>query len=561
MCAPAVDSSVGVAINGDVIQSGGAFTTNGTSNSGTSVTIIQNGDINVTGGNFSISRGSQGGTGKAEWHVNGDFSMTNAATQNSNPSGGKFIFTGSEVHNLTLGSGNTLTALPIEVDSGSTLNLGASELLGSGIFTLNAGAAFGSGHPEGINGNLKNTGTRTLSTEASYIFNGTAAQITGDMLPDEVQNLIMDNSEGITLSKSVTVNGIMEIRKAGFSIGNYILNYGQGAALMYSGTTALTTSDNEFPSQSGPENIIIDNSSSSGITLHANRTITGNLFLSGKFRLENNNFTAATADKEGSNDYVVTNGIGFLTLLDIGAAETLFPIGTTSYAPVWIANNGVADNISITVEPDNNTLPEGGRVRVKWTLAEGTIGGGDYTLRFGWLTQLEDLKFRQNRQANAGIFLLGSDTTEAGTGSYVTQFANLPYTVSRGGITSLGSFGVGKFGEITVDVNELKVLPSEFSLSQNYPNPFNPSTQINYSVPKNSFITLKVYNLLGELVMTLFEGFKQQGNYTAIFDANGLSSGIYIYRMMAENPESGLPAGKAGSGQIFTDTKKTILLK
>jgi hypothetical protein len=277
--------------------------------------------------------------------------------------------------------------------------------------------------------------------------------------------------------------------------------------------------------------------------------------------LENNNFTAATADKEGTNDYVVTNGIGSLTLLDIGATETLFPIGTTSYAPVWVANNGVVDNISITVEPDNNTLPEGGRVKVKWTLAEGTIGGGDYTLKFGWLTQLEETKFRQNRQANAGIFLLGSDTTEAGTGSYVTQFANLPYTVSRGGITSLGSFGVGKFGEITVDVNELKVLPSEFSLSQNYPNPFNPITQINYSVLKNSFITLKVYNLLGEEVTTLFEGFKLQGNYTAIFDAKGLSSGIYLYRMTAENPESGLPAGKAGSGQVFTDTKKIILLK
>ncbi|HVO72665.1 MAG TPA: family 43 glycosylhydrolase [Ignavibacteriaceae bacterium] len=546
MCSPAIDSSVVVEINGDIIQSGGSFTTNGSNNSGSSIKVVQNGSINVSGGNFSISRGTQGGTGKAEWYIGGDFTMANATTENSNPSGGKFIFNGSQEHNLTLGSGNTLTALPIEVDSGSTLNFGTSELKGSGIFILDAGAAFGSGHPDGINGNLKNTGTKTLSIKAGYSFNGTVAQITGSMMPDEVQNLTMDNSAGITLSKSLTVNGIMEIKKAGFSVGTYSLTYGQGAGLKYSGTAAFTTSDNEFPASNGPENVFIMNPSSSGITLHASRTITGKLFLSGKFRLEDNNFTAAEADKEGSSAFIVTSGSGSFTLLNIGAAETLFPIGTTSYAPVWVTNNGAADNITIRVESDNNTLPEGGRVRAKWIMTEGTIGGGNYTLKFGWAAQLEDSKFRQNRLANAGIFLLASDTAEAGTGGYTTQFDTIPYSVSRGGITSLGTFGVGKFGEISVDVNQMKKLPTEFRLSQNYPNPFNPTTQINYSVPKSSFITLKVYNVLGEEVRTLFEGFKQRGNYRAIFDAKGLSSGIYIYQMRSEN---------------FVDTKKTILLK
>jgi xylan 1,4-beta-xylosidase len=531
-----------ITINGGINVEAGQFASNGSSSTA-EITVDSYGNVNVTGGNFSVSRGS-GPT--VEWNLFGDFSMSNATTQNSNPAGAKFIFTGKGERNLTLGGGNTLTALPIEVDSGTALNMGTSELQGSGIFLLNAGATLLSGHPDGIDGNIKNTGTRTLNSQAGYGFNGTSAQVTGNLLPDEVENLIMDNNAGVTLSKSVTVNGILDIKQTGLSIGSYELIYGPGSALRYSGTTAMSTSDSEFPEEGGPENVIIANSSSSGITLHANRTITGNLHLSRKFRLADYNFTAASTDIESSYSYVYTNGTGSLTILNVGAAETLFPIGLATYAPVWITNNGTVDDISARVESDTKSLPDGGRVRAKWILGEGTAGGGDYTLKFGWLTQLEDSKFRQDKPANAGIFLLASDTTEAGTSSYTTQFDTLPYTVSRGGITTLGSFGVGKFGQISVDVKSPKNLPSEFRLSQSYPNPFNSTTRINYSVPKNSYITLKVYNLLGEEVTTLFEGFKQLGNYTAMFDASGLSSGMYFYRMTAEN---------------FTDTKKTILLK
>jgi alpha-L-fucosidase 2 len=89
-------------------------------------------------------------------------------------------------------------------------------------------------------------------------------------------------------------------------------------------------------------------------------------------------------------------------------------------------------------------------------------------------------------------------------------------------------------------------IPQSYSLEQNYPNPFNPLTKIIYFVPKKSHITLKVYNLLGQEVASLFEGIQQAGNYTATFDGSGLSSGLYLYRMTAEN---------------FTDAKKAVLLK
>ena len=101
-------------------------------------------------------------------------------------------------------------------------------------------------------------------------------------------------------------------------------------------------------------------------------------------------------------------------------------------------------------------------------------------------------------------------------------------------------------GSITgVSKNELTI-PRNYSLSQNYPNPFNPSTTIEYSIPKSSFVSLKVYDVLGREVVTLVDEEKSQGNYLVVFNAKGLSSGIYFYRMQAEN---------------FVEIKKLILMK
>ena len=90
--------------------------------------------------------------------------------------------------------------------------------------------------------------------------------------------------------------------------------------------------------------------------------------------------------------------------------------------------------------------------------------------------------------------------------------------------------------------------PKEFSLSQNYPNPFNPSTVINYSIPQNSFVTLKVYDMSGKEVAVLVNGQTAPGNYSVNFNANAynLSSGIYFYKIVA------------GS---FVNVKKLTLIK
>ncbi len=102
-----------------------------------------------------------------------------------------------------------------------------------------------------------------------------------------------------------------------------------------------------------------------------------------------------------------------------------------------------------------------------------------------------------------------------------------------------------------VGVFDPQIKPESYSLSQNYPNPFNPTTQINYSLPKQSIVELKIYDILGREVASLFKGEQQAGRYTLEWNGNNnfgskVASGIYIYRIVA---------GK------FIQSKKMMLLK
>ncbi len=72
--------------------------------------------------------------------------------------------------------------------------------------------------------------------------------------------------------------------------------------------------------------------------------------------------------------------------------------------------------------------------------------------------------------------------------------------------------------------------PLNFQLAQNYPNPFNPGTTIKYSIAKASFVTIKIYNILGEEVATLVNE-KPAGYYQIKFDASNLASGVYFYTL------------------------------
>jgi hypothetical protein len=99
---------------------------------------------------------------------------------------------------------------------------------------------------------------------------------------------------------------------------------------------------------------------------------------------------------------------------------------------------------------------------------------------------------------------------------------------------------------VTTGIAGNKNTPTKFELSQNYPNPFNPTTTINFSVPASSFVTIKVYDILGREIASLVNEQKAAGSYDVQFNGNNLSSGVYLYRM------------QAGS---FVQTRKLMLMK
>lgn len=103
-----------------------------------------------------------------------------------------------------------------------------------------------------------------------------------------------------------------------------------------------------------------------------------------------------------------------------------------------------------------------------------------------------------------------------------------------------GSYEYSNMVEVEVKV------PNRFDLSQNYPNPFNPTTTIIYEIAKETIVSLKVYDVIGNEVVTLVNETKPAGTYEVIFDATNLSNGVYLYKIQAGN---------------FTATKKLILMK
>lgn len=191
--------------------------------------------------------------------------------------------------------------------------------------------------------------------------------------------------------------------------------------------------------------------------------------------------------------------------------------------------------------------------------APGCSGNGCHTLVAGIVTAqaLDNLQVQ--------ISVSGTSSSVAGelvdaNGNVVAvenSTGNNPFTLTA---PSAGTYIVNAgfknpsrdWGTTTIDVGLTDVgdgvseVISTYKLNNNFPNPFNPSTQISYQIPSVSFVTLKIYGLAGNEVATLVNEEKSSGRYSVDFNATGLSSGIYFYKLTAGN---------------FVETKKMILMK
>jgi len=174
------------------------------------------------------------------------------------------------------------------------------------------------------------------------------------------------------------------------------------------------------------------------------------------------------------------------------------------------------------------------------------VSGTDVTLNWSTATETNNNGFEVQRKLENDFvtigFVKGYGTT--------TEVQNYSFTDSK---LSVGNYSYrlkqidfdGSF-EYSSVVNVDLTAPTVFALEQNFPNPFNPSTMISYSIPQNSFVTLKVYDIIGNEVATLVNQTQSAGKYDVRFDASSLSNGVYLYSIKTDN---------------FTSTKKMILMK
>jgi len=114
-----------------------------------------------------------------------------------------------------------------------------------------------------------------------------------------------------------------------------------------------------------------------------------------------------------------------------------------------------------------------------------------------------------------------------------------------GGVEIRGNLGPGS--AVITEVQQLSnTFPESFSLGQNYPNPFNPTTTIDFEVKKSGLVSLRIFNLLGQEVATLVNEIRPAGTYRVSFNAGSLTTGVYFYRLTADN---------------FTQTKRMLLIR
>ena len=171
-------------------------------------------------------------------------------------------------------------------------------------------------------------------------------------------------------------------------------------------------------------------------------------------------------------------------------------------------------------------------VPVELTSFTATAGAKSITLNWKTSTETNNRGFEvQRKTSNSGwtdISFVNGNGTSTQSHEYSYTDNNLEsgkYSYRLKQVDMDGSFEYSKVVEANIDA------PAKFELAQNYPNPFNPTTKIDFSVPSNSNVKLTVYNVLGQQVSVLVNGFMKSGNHTVDFNAAGLNSGLYFYKL------------------------------
>lgn len=405
--------------------------------------------------------------------------------------------------------------------AGITLSLGGHNSIDGNLIGTNIWSSTGYGNNQGITieGSSYNviTGNTIAGNQQFGIFIGGAS-------PDDFSewNIVSNNFFGIDIFGEIIPNG---------------------TGIVITNSTKSTEIDSNF----------ISGNDQNGILIYAYDDISET-----RSHIITSNYIGLTP---GLNAAPNNNGISI-----VGNVKSVL-IGTNVnniYKPNNIAGNlnaGIAVNSGYGFSPDSiilrkNIIKQNGVTNL---IVDPLCNSGiqpPFGLSMNWntLAGIHDLPnvlidiYRASRfeGPTSAYEWLGSTMTETnGVFSFVINDPTVEAVSVTATTSSMGTSSFAYF-QIVTNVKSENELPTEFLLEQNYPNPFNPSTMISWQAPVSNYTTLKVYDVLGNEVATLVNEYKQAGNYEVEFNAKGLSSGVYFYRMV-----SGL----------FTNTKKLLLTK
>ncbi|MFN3427415.1 MAG: T9SS type A sorting domain-containing protein [Candidatus Thermochlorobacter sp.] len=595
-----INGATGTANSGDT-PAQTAITVNGnlTKQSATAFTSLSGNPISVAGSYTNTA-------GNATY--NGGLTVSGNATVTVGDIGGSVTISGGT---LTMNGGS------FNVSGGTlTLNNGTSNTINGSltspvfnnlVFNIGTGSVTlgGSVSSVQVRGNftLIDAGTGSSGmTNGRVIMNGSAAQSVLGSGSSPIENFEIDNSAGVTLSRSLRARNILYLTDGRLNTGTNVMSAaatsGGGPSSYVNGSLVLGGTGASYPKNyvvgdgsvyrplqitTGPnattlQRVRLVNSS----PLSAGATPGSPLVSISAFRyweLTNEDATAAgtQAGDQVILGYVlnpVDDGINSLSPYPLRVAARSAPLAGafSEYSGTDVTSflgvRGVQSNTSLTsglrfytlgsINTSDAPLP------VELISFTATSSRAGVVLNWATASERESAGFIINRR------ILSAGQTEW---QKLDDYTRNPALVSKNStngaqyaFTDVSDLPAGAIVEYRLDevsfngviecLREVRVetrfatVVSDFVLEQNYPNPFNPTTNIPYQLKERSKVTLEVYNALGQKVASLVDAVQERGNYAAMFNATTLASGMYFYRLKAQ-----------GGTQTFVQTKKMMLVK
>jgi Secretion system C-terminal sorting domain len=500
-------SPITITINGDVIVNNAALMSVTSSGSPLVYTINQSGSISINGTGQLYVCGTSNTGAYVTWNVTGDISAVSGTELRSSNTISRWTFNSGSTQDVNIGATNVVTSGVIfEVANGSTVQLNSSFNIGRLVLT---------------SGKIISTSTNQLTITSTNSLSGgsSTAYVEGPM--SHQYNIV----GAATFSYPIAKDGIY--RPVTLSLTQSSTTTSTYTAEVFNSTPPANTLPGTLDKVSSVRYYKITESGG------------GSAFTAGGITLSydaddgvNDATNLRVAEDDGSGNWA-----------DLGGTGSASPTGTISSTSTFttvgdfvLANNNGGSNplpielSSFAVSPNKNGI------ELQWATATEADNYGFEIERkqvSGFTVQISSSHSMTQSEATwASVGFVDA----SGTSNSPKQYSYTDNTVTSGiysyrlkQINRDGSFTYSK--EIQINAGDV---PKVFSLAQNYPNPFNPSTKIEFTVGENGRATLRVYNTIGQMVGTLFDGVAESGTlYQATFDASHLASGMYFSVLQA----------------------------